>query len=125
MNIALTVHKAWGEPLPDWVEALMQACSTQTQRQVADAIGYSPGAINQVLSKKYKGNLESIETAVRGALLGETVQCPGLRFEIDKAQCIAWQRRARGRLQAISATHTKMHLACRSCSRFKKTEGGA
>ncbi len=70
--------RAWGQPLPEWMRALAEACDEGTQARAVRAIGYSPPTVNQVLARTYKGNLEAIEGAVRGAYLAMTVACPVL-----------------------------------------------
>ena len=60
---------AWGEALPDWVEALALACDDKTQKAVARTTGYSAATLSYVLSRTYPGDLSKVEAAIRGALM--------------------------------------------------------
>ena len=102
--------RAWGRPLPEWVQALAEACDEGTQAGAARTIGYSPATVNQVLAGTYKGNLEAVEGAVRGAYLEMTVACPVLR-EIPRNRCLAIQRQP---LASTSPLRVRLWRACRS-----------
>lgn len=74
---AVTVRRHWGEETPDWVAELASECDARgSQEAVGKAIGYSASVVNQVLQNKYKGALDKVAHAVRGALMGATVACP-------------------------------------------------
>ena len=94
---------------PDWLDTLREACRAQTQRKVAQLLGYSTSVISQVLSGKYPADLGPIEAAVRGALMGETVMCPVLA-EIPRSTCIAEQRRP---VSTSSPIRIRLWRACR------------
>lgn len=102
--------RAWGQPLPDWVWALAFECDAGTQARAARAIGYSAPTVNQVISRTYKGNLEAIEGAVRGAYLSATVYCPVLA-SIPRNRCLAIQRQP---LVSTSPLRVRLWRACRS-----------
>lgn len=86
----ITAAEAWGT-VPDWVAALAKACDQhQSQKKVADIIGYSPATISLVLKKKYAGDYDKVEVMVRGALLEETVNCPVFAL-IDLKACSDYQ----------------------------------
>ena len=75
-----TARAAW-ESLggcPDWIIVLAEECDRTSQRAVAGRIGYSAGAVCQVLAAKYKAPTANIELAVRGAYLAAEVDCPVL-----------------------------------------------
>ncbi|PZR89669.1 MAG: transcriptional regulator [Stutzerimonas stutzeri] len=114
---------AWGDPLPEWVEALAEACNADTQAAVGRKLGYSGTAVSLVLSNKYgAGDMERFEGVVRGALMAETVPCPVLQ-DISRDRCLYWQGRP---FSTASGNSVRMHQACRSgCPHSRlKAEGG-
>lgn len=103
---------AWGDPLPDWVEALAEACNGDTQAGVGKRIGYAGSTVSQVLSNSYRGgDMIRFEAVVRGALMSETVRCPVLSTEIGRNVCQEWQRRP---FSTASANAVRMYQGCRS-----------
>lgn len=56
---------AWGEPLPDWIEALALACDRASQVLVGKAVRLSGPTLNQVIGRRYPGNLAAVERKVR------------------------------------------------------------
>jgi DNA-binding transcriptional regulator YdaS (Cro superfamily) len=107
----------------DWIEALREACDRQTQARVAKLVGYSPATISQVLKGTYRGDMASIEGAVRGGLMGGTVTCPALMQEIPTNRCLSLQRRP---FSFTNAMVNRIRRHCRSgeCphSRIKPAE---
>ena len=55
----------------------------------------------------------AVEEIVRGALMHETVQCPGLG-EIEKQICAKWRGRA-GTLDPVNSQYVSMFHACKRC----------
>lgn len=103
------VNTAWGDTAPDWVIALAEACSKDSQSAVARRVGYSAPTISAVLGNTYKGNMPKVEDAVRWQLIGETVSCPILGA-IRKTECREWQ----GKPYAATSSHrVAMYRACR------------
>jgi hypothetical protein len=82
---------AWGEPLPDWVDVLARACAADSQAAVARRLGYSGALVSNVLAAKYKADLASVETVVRGVLMAATVVCPVVG-DLATDQCLGHQR---------------------------------
>lgn len=74
-----------------WLDVLAAACTAGTQAQIAERIGYSPGAVSAVLAGTYKGNLDRVQLAVEGALLNSVVDCPVIG-ELPRQRCIEHQR---------------------------------
>ncbi|MDA8230375.1 MAG: transcriptional regulator [Magnetospirillum sp.] len=115
------VKAAWGESMPDWVDALGRACDQASQSAVAKRIGYSAAAVSFVINAKYTGDLTAVEQAVRGALMAATVACP-LVGELATDACLAHQR-------AAWAPHNPQRIAfyraCRSgCPHSRHQTGG-
>lgn len=104
-----TVRQAWGAEPPDWVLALAEYCDARkSQRAAGDLIGYSASAVNQILHAKYP-NTSEVEDKVRGALLGETVNCPVVGV-LTKDRCRAHQAAP---FAATNSTRVRLYRACR------------
>lgn len=108
----------WGDDaVPDWIEALAKACTAASQARIAKRLGYSAGVVSSVLRNAYAGNMEAVETAIRGALMGGTLICPELG-EIKGDVCTDNRRRAQT-FQNTNSHRVRMFRACRNCPRFK------
>lgn len=101
---------AWGEATPDWVRILAEEVDRTTQTATAKRLGYSSSVVSQTLGKSYAGDLSSVEQAVRGALMGATVECPVLG-EIGRDMCLDEQRMPAA---ATSAMRMQLWRACRA-----------
>jgi len=101
---------AWAQlgGCPDWIIVLAEECDRTSQRAVAGRIGYSAGAVNQVLAAKYKAPTERIEQAVRGAYLAAVVDCPVLG-ELAADLCLEHQ----GKPWGSSPMRIRLFNACR------------
>lgn len=96
--------------VPDWIAALDAACRRESQKRVAERIGYSAAVVNQVLKGTYKGDLGAVEQAVRGALLHATVDCP-VCGELPANKCLEYQRLP---FAATNPQRVQLYRACRS-----------
>lgn len=113
-----TAREAWGDDMPDWVEALALECTRSSQNKVAARLDRSSALVSQVLRNKYKAELSSIEEVVRGVLLNATVECPSLG-RLPSHQCQEW--RAKGReFVAGNPLRLRMYRACLNCARNRK-----
>ncbi|TRD18371.1 hypothetical protein [Palleronia caenipelagi] len=112
---------AWGEDMPDWIEALARACAETSQNAVARKLGYSAATVSCALSGTYRGNLATLEAAWRGVFERAVVACPILG-EIGTPTCRDWRRKSK-RLRASNNLNARMFRACRACSHNQK--GGA
>lgn len=113
---------AWGEAAPDWILTLAAQCDMTNQRRAAERIGYSAGLVSSVLRASYKGNMQSVEQAVRGAWMGSLVTCP-VMGSIASDACLEWRRKAR-KFAPSNPHRVRMHRACNVCHRNQK-EGDA
>lgn len=103
---------AWGEGIPVEVVVLAEACRARSQRAVAQQLGYSDATISYVLSNKYqKGDLPKLFLTIRGALMGETVECPVLG-EIARDQCLDNQGKP---FSTANPARARLYRACRRC----------
>lgn len=106
----MRAKESWGTP-PAWVLALAEECDARkSQAKVARRIGYSPTTVNQVISRTYKGDLAAVEAAVRGAFLGERVDCPVLG-PLPRDRCLNHQRQP---LIATNPERVRLYRACRN-----------
>lgn len=107
----------WGDPLPDWIKALAEACAASSQSQLAKRLDRSAALVSNVLANTYTGDMPAIEDRVRKLLLAETVNCPALG-PITADTCQTW--RDRWKTPAPSNTlRVTMLRACSVCPRNK------
>ncbi len=111
---------AWGTGLPDWVRELACLADRRGLNVCAKQIGFSPATLSQTIANRYPGNLPRVEAAVRGALMGETVECPILG-DIGRHTCLGWQAKKRAVTNAI---RTQVFQACRSGCPNSHLKGG-
>ena len=103
------METAWGDDAPDWVRVLAKECDARTQKAVADALGYSPAVVSTVIARTYKGDLNAVEQAVKGAFLNATVACP-VAGELPAHRCLEFQRQP---FAAANPQRVRMYRACR------------
>ena len=113
-------QEAWGNDMPDWVAELARVCHLSSQNEVAARLGVSPAMVSYILGNKYKGDLETAEQRVRGALMGKHVSCPA-QGKIPADACVAWQKKAQ-KFVSSSPMRAMMFRACNRCPRFMKEE---
>lgn len=103
------VREAWGDEAPEWVLVLAEQCDRTSQKKTAAEIHYSGAVVNQVLKRRYTGDLTAVEKAVRGAFLNATVACPVLG-DLALHECLKHQ-------QAKYSPHNQMRLQLfRACN---------
>lgn len=93
---------------PRWLTELRIQCEKTSQRQVAEKLSVSTAMISQALKGKYPGDVEKLQRAVRGAYLGETVNCPVLG-ELETNKCLAYQRE---KLSAVNPLRVQLYRSC-------------
>jgi hypothetical protein len=107
--------------VPEWVEELARIADQRGVNGASRVIGYSPAVVSTVIAGKYKGDLGRVEERVRGALMGLTVDCPGLGSEMARNTCLDWQGKPRA---ATSALRARMYRACRTgCANYRQRGG--
>ena len=111
-TFVVAARRAWGEAAPEWVIVLAEVCDKTSQAAVARDLGVSGAQINQALRNTYAGRLDRLEQRVRGALMGECVQCSVLG-EITRRRCIDEQGRP---YAATNALRVELRRACKTCS---------
>lgn len=124
-RVSLTnASEAWGDAMPDWIRCLAEACDRSSQSVIAKRLGISGSVVSGVLRRNYAGTYESVEKATRGALMGDTLDCPVLG-ELATHACLDNQKRARN-FSSASSIRVKLYRACRGgCmhSRMKPASG--
>ena len=122
MSALMTARDAWGvETMPDWVQVLATACDRSSQNRVAAKLERSASLVSNVLRNKYSGDMRAVETLVRGALMHETVDCPGLG-SVEKQVCQKWRDRAVGEFRSINSQYVSMYRLCRRCPVFLEAQ---
>ncbi len=102
-------RKAWGDAMPEEVEALARTADRLTGAKAARLIGYSSGVVSTIITNNYKGDVDRVKAAIRGALMSETVSCPVLG-EIGTDYCLQQQKMGNTGASAIRAM---VYRACR------------
>lgn len=70
---------AWGNAMPDWIEALAEECDRTSLRKTGAGIGLSPATLSLLVNNKYAPRpLARVEKTVRAGLSPGSVQCPVL-----------------------------------------------
>ncbi|MBY6244102.1 transcriptional regulator [Methylosinus sp. Sm6] len=115
-------REAFGDALPDWIEAAANEANRTSATAFGKRIGYSPAVISALCRGKYDGDLAAVEAKVRGLLMGAQVECPVLG-EIGRDHCIDEQKKKH---VGTSAIRTALFHACRGgCAHSRiKNEGG-
>jgi hypothetical protein len=112
---------AWGEAMPEWVRELAEYTDRRgSQRAAAQAIGYSVAVVCNVLKNAYRGDMDKVETAVRGGIMRETVICPVLG-EITKLVCLHNQAQP---FATTNSQRIRIYRACRAGCEHSRLKGG-
>ena len=114
------IREGWGESPPVWVVALAEQCARSNATEVGKRLDYSVAVITSVLLGNYRGSLSKVEAKVRGAFLGEVVDCPVLG-EIERDICEAEQGK---RFIGTSANRARIFRACRAGCPNSRLKGG-
>jgi len=111
---------AWGDNLPDWVFELALLATRDNLSGSSKVLGCSKTMISQIISNKYPGDLEKFEAKVRGALMGEKVQCP-VFGDIGRDDCLRWQASPKTNTNAL---RSQVYVACRNGCPHSRLKGG-
>ena len=118
--LVLKTREAWGDALPDWVEALAIECARSSQNKVAARLNRSGALVSMVLKNKYDGNLEGVHEVFNGVFHAEVVACPALG-RVPANECQDWRLKAR-KFVNVNALRVRMYRACHACPRNRKEE---
>ncbi|WP_316191287.1 MULTISPECIES: transcriptional regulator [unclassified Bradyrhizobium] len=108
--------QAWGEPLPNWVQALAEEADRTSGQKVAARLGYSNSTISYVIANKYPGDVDGVAEKVRGALLGAKVMCP-VFGEMDRDYCLDQQKIGN---TGASSVRARLYRHCRGLGGVEK-----
>ena len=111
----------WKGAAPDWVMELAACADERGAKQAAELIGYSQATLSNVLNGKQENHdIERIEQATRGALMGLRVEC-AVKGDIGRDLCLITQRQP---FSAHRPDRVIQYHACRGgCAHFAKTGG--
>ncbi|WP_041529055.1 hypothetical protein [Pelagibacterium halotolerans] len=109
---------AWGDA-PDWIVELAVLVDQVGLKAAGARVGYSAGAISQVINRKYAGDIGAVEREVRAAVLAPTVECPVLDT-ISREDCLSYQAKP---FSSASARSALLHHACKTCPHARQQKG--
>lgn len=109
-------RQAWGDDLPPEIEALARACRERTAVAVAAQLGVSGALISHLLARNYPGDVALAFAKIRGAFLGEEVDCPILG-PVPTTRCLDEQKRP---FAATNSIRARLYHACRTCPQNRK-----
>ncbi|MEG2004577.1 MAG: hypothetical protein RR014_00945 [Bilophila sp.] len=109
---------AWGEPLPDWIEALATACDAQSMRKVAADLKVSAALISLALRNCHHAKLDYIMDRVKSMLMVSIVSCPVLGM-INTTDCIANQKKA---FSSVNPLQVQLYRACHGRCLYSKNK---
>lgn len=116
-------REAYGDALPDWIEALAREANRTTGAAAGKRCGFGGSTLSQICSNTYGAkDWSTIESRVRGALMNENVDCPVLG-EIGRDHCLDEQKKKH---VGTSQQRTALYHACRrGCPHSRlRSDGG-
>ena len=106
----IKIIAAWNNNAPDWIVELAALADQIALNATGKRIGYTGSLVSSVLANKYNGDWGAVEGAVRGALMGMSVNCPA-QGKITKDVCLNWQKKPRTN---SDSTSVRVFRACRA-----------
>lgn len=108
---------AWGKPLPDWINALAEACDETSLRKTAAKLAVSPAIVSlAVNAKRDRVKLDFIKTRVEATLMITMVPCPVLGI-IGRKKCLQEQA---ADFSPTNPLRVQLFRACRNGCRYYK-----
>ncbi|HSI41796.1 MAG TPA: transcriptional regulator [Xanthobacteraceae bacterium] len=101
---------AHGDPLPDWLLALAEACTASSQTAVGRQLGVSGSFISQALGNTYQAGTAGLEAKVRAVLMRRVVESCPVAGRISGAECV---RRQSAAFDASDPVGLRFFRACR------------
>lgn len=105
------------DSLPDWIQALHEACKQSSQTAVAHRLRVSSSTISLLLKGNYTADTARMEARVRGELMQKTCICPVLG-EMSTAQC----QEEQGMGYYPNPIRGALYKACKTCSNALRKE---
>jgi len=111
ISAAQHVTDHWGKDAPAWINDLAKECDNSNQVTVARKLGRSASLINQLLKRKYPGDLNDIQKRFESAFQPDLRSCPILG-QITGEACLVNQGK-----KYDSSNHVAVSLfkACARC----------
>lgn len=106
-------REAWGDALPEWVEAMARECARTSQNRVAQKMARSAALVSQVLRRRYPGDMAAVEDVFNGVFRGDRVNCPALGL-LPLNECRDWRVKSR-KFVNVNALRVRMYRACAHC----------
>lgn len=99
--------------MKSWIDVLREESQKpgKSQAKVAKELKVSPATISLILKESYTGDVDRIETLVRGKFMKETVMCP-IMAAISKDRCLEEQSKP---FSAHNPMRAKLYKACKNC----------
>jgi len=91
------------------------------QAAAAEALGVSPGVVNNALKERYFGSVEALAQRIRGAFMDETVRCP-VMGDLSAKHCLDYQTRP---VAFTNPLRVRLYRACKTCPNRKAAGKGA
>jgi len=110
--------RAWGAPLPEWVEALAQACDARSLRKAAAILDVSPALVSLALNRRHLAKTDYIEERVRRTLLARNVHCPVLG-PVSGDKCRETQQQP---IVTANPLCVRLRRTCRTCPHRQKED---
>jgi hypothetical protein len=106
---------AWGPHMPDWIDALANACDRSSQRKVAALLGVSPAVINLLINNKYapRSHVEMEERVRNKLMVQPSPLCP-VQGIITRQRCLEDQAKP----LVINPLSVQLYRACRGGCEF-------
>ncbi len=82
-----------------------------SQSRVATDLGISGPVVSTLLKDKYTGNVQAMETRIRGQYMAETVACP-VMGALSSRDCLDYQARPAAFTNPVRAALSR---SCKSC----------
>ena len=113
MAISAADHVAthWGDQAPDWINELAHECDSSSQATVARKLGRSASLVNQLLKRKYPGDLDDIEKRFESAFQPDLRNCP-IMGQISGEICLSNQGKKYDPSNHIAVS---LYRACARC----------
>ena len=116
MKMLAKAKAAWGNPLPDWVKALAEACDDTSLRKTALKLNASPAIVSLAIGNK-REKLDFIKAKVEALLMITIVACP-VRGVMGRNECLREQAKP---FSSVNPQRVQLYRACRNgCPHYRE-----
>lgn len=119
MKALAKATRAWGDAMPDWVQALVEACDQKKSlREVARTLEVSPASLSLIINAERRTSA-FVEKRVRNVLMTPIVTCP-IMGTLPRAECLTLQKSP---FTAANPLAVQRFRACRGgCTHYSTTK---